>query len=291
VIHSRSTGPIRILAASLVVFGTLAVTGCAAGPAWNPLAESAPSVEAITPASGALVAGATVTITGTALTDVTGVTLGGVGATAVTVVDDSTVTAVVPVAPEFEPGAQAVEVLAHTEPVQAAATLTYTREVVTPVDAQLKYAFDHWAPEDYNLAGYGEFNSVGGDCMNFVSQTLIERGIPQTDGWNFTSTKDYTGSWIHVPSFENYLLATPGAGFTRLTIDQRDQVEVGDIVAFDWNRNDSPDHIQIVSAVEVVDGQTKILMVGHNLDSNWRDLDQAITVDHPGAEAWFWKVP
>ena len=294
----QNTPRSRHFGAAILVVGALLLSGCAAAKPAEPAAENAPvvaesgQIEAISPAAGSLVSGGTVTITGERLDDVTRVTFDGVGATDVTVVSDSEVTAVVPVAPEYVPAVQQVNVYAGNDLVEADTQLTYSRESLTPVDAQLAYAFAHWSTETYNLATYGEFNSVGGDCMNFVSQTLIARGIPMTAGWSFTSPTKYTGSWIYTPSFENYLLAKgPELGFTRLTVDQRDQVAVGDIVVFDWNSNDSADHIQIVTDIRVVDGKQQILMVGHNLDSNWRDFDTTITVDHPGALAWFWKVP
>jgi hypothetical protein len=285
----------RLSAAACVVVGAVLLSGCAAES--QPAAENAPvvaeagQIDAISPANGSLVSGGVVTISGENLDDVTRVTFDGVGATDVTVVSDTEVTAVVPVAAEYVPAVQRVDVYAGNDLVESDAPITYSREPLTPVDAQLQYAFAHWSTDTYNLATYGEFNSVGGDCMNFVSQTLIARGIPMTAGWSFTSPTKYTGSWIYTPSFENYLLASPELGFTRLTAEQRDQAEVGDIVVFDWNNNDSADHIQIISDIRVVDGKQQILMVGHNLDSNWRDFDTTITVDHPGALAWFWKVP
>ena len=284
-----------LFGAAVVVVGAILLSGCA--PQAEPAAENAPvvaeagQVDAISPAAGSLVSGGVVTISGENLDDVTRVTFDGVGATDVTVVSDTEVTAVVPVAAEYVPAVQRVDVYAGNDLVESDAPVTYSRESLTPVDAQLQYAFAHWSTETYNLATYGEFNSVGGDCMNFVSQTLVARGIPMTAGWSFTSPTEYTGSWIYTPSFENYLLASPELGFTRLTAEQRDQAEVGDIVVFDWNSNDSADHIQIISDIRVVDGKQQILMVGHNLDSNWRDFDTTITVDHPGALAWFWKVP
>jgi len=289
----RRSSPVTVVAAALAVFGSLALSGCAPS-ASNDGSQpaAAPVVSAVSPASGPIAAGATVTITGENLDDVTRVTFAGVGATSVTVVSDTEVSAVAPVAAEYAVGPQEVDVFAGDTVVAAGDTrLAYTREVTTPVDAQLAYAFAHWAPETYNLATYGEFNSVGGDCMNFVSQTLAARGIPQTADWYFTSLSDYSGSWIYTPSFDEYLTAHPETGFTRLSIEQRDQAEVGDLVLFSWSGVGSPDHIQVISDIRVVDGVTKILMVGHNLDSNWRDLDETITVDHPGAKAWFWKVP
>ena len=295
-IRLRRSPFVTLVAAALAVAGSVALSGCAPGTSTDEprtaAAQQVPAVGALSPASGPLAAGATVTITGEHLDDVTRVTFAGVGATSVTVVSDTEVTAVAPVAADYAVGAEEVDVFAGDAVVAADdARLAYTREVTTPVDAQLAYAFAHWAPENYNLETYGEFNSVGGDCMNFVSQTLAARGIPQTADWYFTSLSDYSGSWIYTPSFDEYLTAHPETGFTRLSIEQRDQAEVGDLVLFSWSGVGSPDHIQVISDIRVVDGVTKILMVGHNLDSNWRDLDETITVDHPGAKAWFWKVP
>jgi hypothetical protein len=287
----RTSSPVTLVAAALAVLGCVALNGCAPSAtqdgAQSSAAPQAPVVSTLSPASGPIAAGATVTITGERL-----VTFAGVGATDVTVVSGTEVTAVAPVAAEYAVGTEEVDVFAGDAPVEPGDTrLAYGREVTTPVDAQLSYAFAHWAPENYNMETYGEFNSVGGDCMNFVSQTLAARGIPQTDDWYFSSKSDYSSPWIYTPSFDNYLAANPQLGFTRLSIEERDQAEVGDLVLFSWSGVGSPDHIQVISDIRVVDGVTKILMVGHNLDSNWRDLDTTITVDHPGAKAWFWKVP
>jgi len=295
-IRLRRSPFVTLVAAALAVAGSVALSGCAPGTSTDEprtaAAQQVPAVGALSPASGPLAAGATVTITGEHLDDVTRVTFAGVAASGVTVVSDTQVTAVVPVAGNYAAGTEEVDVFAgDTAVAPADARLSYVREVATPVDAQLAYAFAHWAPETYNLATYGEFNSVGGDCMNFVSQTLAARGIAQNDDWYFTSTSDYSSSWIYTPSFDNYLAANPALGFTRLEIEQRDQAEVGDLVLFSWSGVGSPDHIQVISDIRVVDGVTRILMVGHNLDSDWRDLDTTITVDHPGAKAWFWKVP
>lgn len=58
--------------------------------------ERPPTVTGIAPNSGPAAGGTAVTITGTQMTGVTGVTFGGVAATAVVVVNDTTVTAVTP---------------------------------------------------------------------------------------------------------------------------------------------------------------------------------------------------
>ena len=77
-------------------------------------------------------------------------------------------------------------------------------------------------------------------------------------------------------------------GLTRRSLDERDKVKVGDIVFYDWNDNDSPDHTTIVSEVFTEpDGTIRIKSASHNQDGPYRDLDEMITVQHPGGTAWF----
>ncbi|WP_243855067.1 amidase domain-containing protein [Diaminobutyricimonas sp. TR449] len=290
----------RLVPAAAAVSAVLMlVTGCTGSTtpekdAPTPAAATAevePAVAAIAPASGSLQGGDTITITGEGLDSVSRITVAGADATAITVVSDSEVTATVPRAANFQPAAASVEIFAGKTPVPAAAPLSFEYAVTTPVDAQLQYAYTHW--QDYNLAEYGNFNPSGGDCVNFVSQTLMARGWEMTGDWyNKDAGADWTYSWIHVPTFDKWLRANQDRlGITELSIEQRDQVKPGDIVIFDWNLNNSHDHTQIVSAVEVVDGVTKIKMVGHNKDTDWRDFDETITIDHPDAYAHFWSLP
>lgn len=253
-------------------------------------AATQPIVSAMTAPSGSLVAGEQVTITGQHLADVSAVKFAHVTATEFELVDDQTIVATVPTVSNYQPTTVKVQVYADGEPVAATGQLTYSYEPVTSVDAQMQYLFAHW--NNYNTAEWGDLNSIGGDCANFVSQSLIARGWTMTDDWyNYGAGADWADAWGHVPSFDEWLRSHPEYGATQLSFDQRDQVKVGDLVVFDWNNNDSLDHIQVVSAVTVVDGVTKISMVGHNVDTDYRDLDQTITVDHPGAIGWFWSIP
>ena len=89
---------------------------------------------------------------------------------------------------------------------------------------------------------------------------------------------------------DNYFRSTPSLGLHEDPLDQRAKIKVGDIVMFDCNNNNnSLDHVQIVSQVLHVNGKIVIKMVGHNTDSDYRDLDTTITVDHAGAGGHFWS--
>jgi hypothetical protein len=155
---------------------------------------------------------------------------------------------------------------------------------------QLAYAMAHW--NDYNTAEYGDLNSVGGDCANFVSQTLIARGWKMNSQWfNHDAGDQWSPAWGYVPAMDDYLRANAvQLGITQYPLDQRDKIKVGDIVMFDWNNNNSLDHVMIVSAIVKTGTTIKIKMVGHNVDTDYRDLDRVITVDEPGAVGHFWAL-
>ncbi|WP_010204247.1 amidase domain-containing protein [Salinibacterium sp. PAMC 21357] len=291
---------IGVGAAALGVVAAITAFVIVAAPVTEPAAtidESVAEVEPVTPevqavsaVTGTLVGGESIEIKGAALDDVTAVTFGGIPATNVVVTDSETLTATVPSALDFQPSTVAVEVMADVEVVPAVTPLEYTYAASTPVDSQMQYLLAHW--QDYNIAEYGNLNPVGGDCANFASQSLLMRGWTMTSDWfNYDAAADWSGAWGYVPTMENWLLSNPELGATQLSFDQRDQAKVGDLVVFDWNDNDYLDHIQVVSSVSTVDGVTTVKMVGHNLDTNYRDLDETITVDHPGATGHFWSIP
>jgi hypothetical protein len=282
-----------ILAVGAILAGCATAAGStdAAGDRPQPTASVAPvvvSVNAIEPATGSVSGGTTVTVTGSGLAKATAVTVGGVAATEVTAKDDSTVTFVAPASANYAAVAADVVVLEGDTPIGSPAAFSYAVE--TGVDAQLSYAMAHW--NNYNEAEWGNLNPVGGDCANFVSQTLIQRGWTQSDAWhNKGAGANWTSTWGYVPAMNDWFGSKKGPDVTRLSLDQRDQVKVGDVAMFDWNKNNIPDHVMIVSKVFTEGGKTVIQLVGHNKDFDYRDLDNTITVEHPGGNAWFWSIP
>jgi len=256
--------------------------------------EASPKLEAVSPAAASVSGGDTLTLTGSVLDEVDRVTVGGREASDVTVVSATEVTAVSPRTEDYQPDAGEVIAWIGDTPVATDTAPTLQYEVVTGVDRQLSYALKHWQREDYNLAEWGELNSVGGDCANFVSQTLIQRGWEMTDDWfSYDQSANRTASWGYVPAMDAWLEANAEQyGLTKLTSEQRDQVKVGDIVMFDWERNGTNNHVQIVSDVVTNDdGSISVLMVGHNKDTDFRDFDETITVDWPGGSGYFWSIP
>jgi hypothetical protein len=291
---TRSSASRRLLGlAGFAAVTALVLTGCAGEPSPVTKAiakathDTATTISTVHPAAGSVSGSSIVTIVGKNLGDVKTVQIGGQQAT-VTHATNSKVVAVVPAAPNYKAGSVDVSLTAADGKAVATSDNAYAYKVATPVDRQLSYAMTYW--KTYNSAEWGDLNSVGGDCANFVSQTLIARGWTQNDDWyNRNAADDWSPAWGYVPSMDTYFSEHPELGLTEYPLDQRDKIEVGDIVMFDWNDNDSLDHVQIVSAVQKVNGKTEIKMVGHNEDSDYRDLDETITVDHPGAVGHFWS--
>jgi hypothetical protein len=286
------------------------------------------TAKALTPAQVPLTGGVTITVTGAGLAAVRGVTVGGVPArdveaTATKVTFTAPHQAMYtagnadvalfadPIAPvasanqssdgngsaanDGQSGSTQADAATTTPAAPAApdastalATTTLAYATLTAVDRQLEYAMRHW--KDYNLAEYGTMNPIGGDCANYVSQTLIARGWKQRDDWyNRSGGAAHSATWTYCPTMDPWLTANAATfGLTRRSLDERDKVKVGDIVFYDWNHNDSPDHTTIVSEVFTEpDGTIRIKSASHNQDGPYRDLDEMITVQHPGGTAWF----
>ncbi|TFB88660.1 amidase domain-containing protein [Cryobacterium luteum] len=176
-----------------------------------------------------------------------------------------------------------------TDPA-AAAPVEAAPVVSAAVTAQMDYLLAHWQLDNYNSAEWGVLGE--NDCVNFASQAMIARGWTMDGVWSSPkngNAYDASAAWRSSTAFMNYIASTGKA--TALTDQQRDQVKVGDIAQFDWDNTGDRDHTGIVTKVEKVGDTIAISFAGHTLDSDYRSVDTAITVDHPGATAYYWSVP
>ncbi|RLP75531.1 hypothetical protein D9V32_08600 [Mycetocola tolaasinivorans] len=293
---------------ALALSGLLAVTlaGCSASapetsgaPQSSASAESGSSAATLTKLSqttGALAGGSTLTLTGENLTGVTNVHFGTEDAGDITVKNPTTIEVTVPSSFNYVVGKVPVTALVGEKPI--AGSVDYNYEVKTDVDRQMAYLFKHW--NNYNTAQWGDMNSGGGDCANFTSQGLIARGWQQNSKWSSpgVNVASSTESWRFVPTMDKWLTDESSTlGLTKLGLNDRDKLKVGDIGIFLWTGEGRPDHVMTVSSVKKVNGHIKVAFVSHNLDGDYRDLDELIkdknAANKPGQEmkAWFYSVP
>ncbi|TFC96155.1 hypothetical protein E3O65_14055 [Cryobacterium breve] len=156
------------------------------------------------------------------------------------------------------------------------------------VQAQVNYMLAHWT--NYNTDAYGVITD--NDCVNFTSQSLIERGWTMDEEWWSEGTgSDFETSspWISSTAFRDYIAQSGRA--TALTDDQRDQVKIGDVAQFDWDNSGDRDHTGVVTRIEGSGDDIQIFYAGHTDDTDYRSVDYAITEKHPGATAYYWSIP
>jgi hypothetical protein len=148
--------------------------------------------------------------------------------------------------------AVAVKTAAAAEPVaKRAATTTPVARVPRTSStynyaAMAAYAEKYW--NNYNPA-YRKFNEAGGDCTNFVSQSLRAGGWKNDSGtasdyrnwWYDTSSQ--TDSWVGVNEWSWFALSS------KRTTSLADvyQAEVGDVIQMDFDRDGSKDHTMMVT--------------------------------------------
>jgi hypothetical protein len=154
------------------------------------------------------------------------------------------------------------------------------------VVAQVDYVLEYWS--DYNDEEWGVLER--NDCVNFASQSLVVRGWEQTDEWHhggdpYTSTP----TWRSSTAMRDWLRTRPDLA-APLEDSERDQVQLGDLVQFDWDNSGDRDHTGVVTRIERSDAGVKVYFAGHTLDSDYRDVDVAITEEHPGASVYYWRL-
>lgn len=100
----------------------------------------------------------------------------------------------------------------------------YNRSAATEYAA--KWAFGR------NLA-YMNFDGIGGDCTNFVSQCIFAgagvMNYTKDTGWYYRSPNDRAAAWSGAQYLNNFLLGNKGQG-PRAVAAPMDSLEEGDII-------------------------------------------------------------
>lgn len=120
---------------------------------------------------------------------------------------------------------------------------------------------------------YYNFDSVGGDCTNFVSQCLYA-GAPVMNftpvfGWYYRSSYDRTASWTGVEYFYNFLINNQGIGPYAQIVPQ-EKARPGDIVQL-GTRSSGFSHTAVITSITPT-----LLVAAHTYDALDRPLDSYI---------------
>lgn len=171
----------------------------------------------------------------------------------------------------------------------AASASPNTQPTGGDVAAQLDYL--HQYVFEYNSAQWGDYNPYGGDCTNFASQGLIARGWQIDRRW-YSEGAMWTASkpWIATAAMASYF---DGLGLTYSTQDDLDRVRVGDVGLFTWGETGGGmDHTMTVSKVEYVPGgPPKVYFISHNYDGEYRELTNALYIEHQNSTVRIYHIP
>ena len=131
-------------------------------------------------------------------------------------------------------------------------------------EAALRYAH-RWA-YDRNPEYY-DFDGLGGDCTNFVSQVLAAGGAEQNysqNGWYFNSINDRSPSWSGVNELYEFLVSEHDVGPRARVVDVYEAM-AGDIVQLGSFENG------YYHSLIIVDPENMIV-AAHTVDSDYRPL-------------------
>ena len=160
---------------------------------------------------------------------------------------------------------------------------TVLRSQNANVIKQIAYAQEHY--KSPNKEVFGDLGAT--DCVNFVSQTLLSRGWNLNPEWTYKT--EFSRAWISSTGFREYLLTKPEIA-TELTWKDRDLVQVGDIVQFDWDNSGDRDHTAIISGIQIIKGKRELLHTSHSPAAfDWSITDLLAEQDQR-TQVYFWHL-
>lgn len=139
-------------------------------------------------------------------------------------------------------------------------------------DAAVRYAH-LWAYE--RNPAYYNYDALGGDCTNFVSQCLFAGGAEMnyapTFGWYYISANRKAPAWTGVPYLYNFLTRTGGGAGPRARVCRLEELLPGDLVQLLFT-GEVYQHTPIVVEARAPFAPRDILVAAHTQDTDYRPL-------------------
>lgn len=141
--------------------------------------------------------------------------------------------------------------------------MSYNRELA--VQYALKWALDR-NPKYYN------YDKLGGDCTNFISQCLLagtKEMNYRKNAWYYKNANIKSPFWTGVEFLYHFLVNNKHEG-PKGKIITREELQIGDVIQLSFSENVFG-HTLIVSSIPK-DDDGKILVCAHSLDAQNRKL-------------------
>lgn len=135
----------------------------------------------------------------------------------------------------------------------------------------IEYAYFWWNkrnPEFYN------FDNLGGDCTNFVSQCLFFGGIEmdfKAYGWFYEGIDFRSPSWTGVEEFFDFATNNVSSKGVRAKLTDISQIETGDVIQLSQN-DGGFHHTLLVTKIVGEKSLQNILVTCHTFDAKDKSL-------------------
>ena len=136
----------------------------------------------------------------------------------------------------------------------------------------IEYAYFWW---DKRNPYFYDFENLGGDCTNFVSQCLYFGGIGMSyfsPGWFYDELNFRSPSWTGVEEFYNFAVKNNhDVGVKAKIVDIKD-VEIGDVVQLSQSQNRFH-HTMLITKIDGEKELKNIYITCHTFDAKNRSLE------------------
>ncbi len=116
---------------------------------------------------------------------------------------------------------------------------------------------------------YYNFDEIGGDCTNYVSQAVYAgagvMNFTPDFGWYYISPELRAPAWTSVQYFYNFMTTNEGPGPFGYEAELS-EARPGDVIQFAYNGNDFFSHTLMVVSVGRVPMPQNILLAAHTRD-------------------------
>lgn len=121
---------------------------------------------------------------------------------------------------------------------------------------------------------YYNFDPVGGDCTNFVSQCIYagcgQMNYNPTFGWYYVSGNNKSPSWTRVEYLYKFLIKNTNAG-PRGIVAEIDKIEIGDVIQLSFNGIDYSHSLVVVKSGNSTENT---LIAAHTFDTFGKKMSE-----------------
>ncbi len=151
-----------------------------------------------------------------------------------------------------------------------------TRTYVYPYNRKIAVNYARRWAYDRNPKYY-DFEYIGGDCTNFVSQVLhagrCTMNYNKCNGWYYNNLNSRSPSWTGVEYFYKFLISNQGRGPIG-RVCHISELELGDIVQLNFENDKRFNHSLIVTKIEEPGNLKSIYISTHTIDRYNYSIDR-----------------